>query len=78
VVLGPVFPTPGKEARALGLAALGAAARAVTIPVHAIGGISPGNARQAVEAGARGLAAIRAYLEGPAAAAANAFREALS
>jgi thiamine-phosphate pyrophosphorylase len=78
VVLGPVFPTPGKEARALGLAVLGEAARAVAIPVHAVGGIAPANARQVVEAGARGLAAIRAYLEAPAAAAANAFREALS
>jgi thiamine-phosphate pyrophosphorylase len=78
VVLGPVFPTPGKEARALGLAVLGAAARAVAIPVHAIGGIGPANARQVVEAGARGLAAIRAYLEAPADVAADAFRQALS
>jgi thiamine monophosphate synthase len=45
--------------------------------VHAIGGIAPSNARQVVEAGARGLAAIRAYIEEPAAAA-HAFREALS
>ena len=76
VLLGPVFPTPGKEERALGLSVLEDAARSVTVPVYAIGGIEPANARQAVDAGARGLAAIRAFLESPAAAV-HAFREAL-
>ena len=63
VVLGPVFGTPGKE-RALGLDALAGAARALRVPVHAIGGIDMGNAASVVAAGAAGIAAIRLFLEG--------------
>jgi len=74
VLLGPIFATPGKEARVLGLGPLAEAARSLTIPVHAVGGIDAGNARQAVEAGARGLAAIRAFLEAPAAQVVRALR----
>jgi thiamine-phosphate diphosphorylase len=74
VLLGPIFATPGKEGRALGLGPLAEAARALRIPVHAVGGVGAGNARQVVEAGARGLAAIRAFLEGPAADAVRALR----
>jgi len=76
VMLGPVFASPGKEERALGLAPLEEAARSLRIPVHAIGGIDAGNARRVVEAGARGLAAIRAFLDGPAADVARALRKA--
>jgi thiamine-phosphate pyrophosphorylase len=65
VLLGPIFATPGKEDRALGLRVLDKAASRVAIPVHAIGGIVPGNARQVIDAGAHGLAAIRAFLESP-------------
>ena len=67
VLLGPVFGTPGKEGRALGLGPLSEAARSLGIPVHAVGGIDAGNARRVVEAGARGLAAIRPFLSAPAA-----------
>lgn len=74
VLLGPIFATPGKQARSLGLGPLAEAARSLTIPVHAVGGIDAGNARQAVEAGARGLAAIRVFLEGPAAQVVRALR----
>ena len=74
VLLGPIFATPGKEERALGLGPLAEAARALRIPVHAVGGVGAGNARQAVEAGARGLAAIRAFLDLPAAEAVRALR----
>lgn len=74
VLLGPIFPTPGKEERALGLGPLAEAARSLSIPVHAVGGIDAGNARLVVEAGARGLAAIRAFLRGPAAEAVRALR----
>jgi thiamine-phosphate pyrophosphorylase len=74
VLLGPIFATPGKEERALGLGPLAEAARALRIPVHAVGGVGVGNARQVVEAGARGLAAIRAFLEVPAAEAVRALR----
>jgi thiamine-phosphate pyrophosphorylase len=74
VLLGPIFATPGKEQRALGLRALAEAARSLTIPVHAVGGIDADNARQAVEAGARGLAAIRVFLEGKPAETVRALR----
>ena len=76
VLLGPVFATPGKEERVLGLGPIEEAARLLRIPVHAIGGIDPANARRVVEAGARGLAAIRAFLDVPAADAARALRSA--
>jgi thiamine-phosphate pyrophosphorylase len=76
IVLGPVFPTPGKEARTLGLAVLADVAARVAVPVHAIGGITPGNLGRAAEAGARGILAIRAFVEQPVAAAVAAFRAA--
>ena len=75
IVLGPIFATPGKEDRALGLPALGQVASRASIPVHAVGGIHPGNVAQVEEAGARGILAIRAFLDHPVAAAAAAFRE---
>jgi thiamine-phosphate pyrophosphorylase len=74
IVLGPVFATPGKEARALGLAVLAETAARVPIPVHAVGGVGPGNAAEAAAAGARGILAIRAFTERPVAAAVAAFR----
>jgi thiamine-phosphate pyrophosphorylase len=74
VLLGPIFATPGKESRAIGLAPLREATRALGIPVHAVGGIGPDNARQVAEAGARGLAAIRAFLDAPPAQAVRALR----
>jgi thiamine-phosphate pyrophosphorylase len=66
VVLGPVFASPGKEDRAIGLAVLEDAARAVRVPVYAIGGIDAVTARAAVDAGARGLALLRPFLTGSA------------
>jgi thiamine-phosphate pyrophosphorylase len=74
VVLGPVFATPGKEDHALGLEALAAAAERLTVAVHAVGGIRPANARQVADAGARGILAIRAFLDQPVAAAVAEFR----
>jgi thiamine-phosphate diphosphorylase len=74
IVLGPIFATPGKEDRALGVDALAAATARVGIPVHAVGGVRPDNARQAAEAGARGILAIRAFVTQPVAAAVAAFR----
>jgi thiamine-phosphate pyrophosphorylase len=64
-VLGPIFATPGKEARSLGEECLADIARRVHIPVYAIGGIEASNAPRAVAAGARGLAAIRLFLDPP-------------
>jgi thiamine-phosphate pyrophosphorylase len=59
LVFGPVFETPGKEARATGEAALADVVRAVSVPVLAIGGITERNAGLARRAGAQGVAAIR-------------------
>ena len=77
IVLGPVFATPGKEHRALGLPMLEAAAAQTSVPIHAVGGMRPENARQVADAGARGILAIRAFVERPVAAAAAAFRGSL-
>ena len=74
IVLGPIFATPGKERRALGLPLLAAAVARVSIPIHAVGGLRPENARQAADAGASGILAIRAFVEQPVAAAVAAFR----
>jgi thiamine-phosphate pyrophosphorylase len=65
VVFGPVFATPGKEGRAAGVDALAEVARAVSIPLYAVGGIDLQTAPAALAAGARGLAAIRLFA-GPA------------
>jgi thiamine-phosphate pyrophosphorylase len=64
-VFGPVFDTPSKRAygQPLGLEALGAAAvRAHPLPVLALGGVSPDRARACRQAGAAGVAAIRALM----------------
>jgi thiamine-phosphate pyrophosphorylase len=74
VVLGPIFATPGKEDHVLGLDALAAAACALRVPVHAVGGIDVRTAGRAVASGARGLLAIRAFLEAPVADAVRALR----
>ncbi|HET9599189.1 MAG TPA: thiamine phosphate synthase [Anaeromyxobacteraceae bacterium] len=60
---GPVFDTPSKRAYGppVGLEALAAAAR-LGFPLVALGGVEPANAAVAMAAGARGLAAIRAWL----------------
>jgi thiamine-phosphate diphosphorylase len=74
VVLGPIFATPGKEEQPLGLEPLRAAAQRLRIPVHAIGGIDATTAPQALAAGARGLAAIRVFVEAPAEDAVRSLR----
>lgn len=62
VVLGPVFETPSKQAygRPIGLDALREAARATSIPVFAIGGITAERVPDCRSAGAHGVAVIRA------------------
>jgi thiamine-phosphate pyrophosphorylase len=74
VLLGPVFATPGKEGRALGLDVLAEVCGSVRVPVYAIGGIGPSTAARALEVGAAGLAAIRAFLERPPAEAVRLLR----
>ncbi|HEY2944621.1 MAG TPA: thiamine phosphate synthase [Vicinamibacteria bacterium] len=76
VLLGPVFPTPGKNRPPLGLGTLAEVASALRVPVHAIGGVSAENAGAARHAGARGLAAIRPFLEPDVACAVRALRAA--
>jgi len=63
---GPIFDTPSKRAYGspVGLAALGEAAR-LGLPLVALGGIDAASAGATVAAGARGIAAIRAWLAAP-------------
>ncbi len=62
---GPVYDTPSKRAfgAPVGLARLREAAR-LGLPLVALGGVDPARARAVAEAGAAGLAVIRAWLEG--------------
>lgn len=62
-ILGPVFPSPGKEDRALGLDGFERAVRGLSIPVWAVGGIEPANAASCLCAGATGVAAIRPFVD---------------
>jgi len=59
---GPIWATPSKpDADApIGLDGLRAISRAVAVPVIAIGGIEPSNARDCIDAGAFGIAVVRA------------------
>ncbi len=68
---GPIHDTPSKRpfGPPKGVEALRAAA-AIGLPLFALGGITPGNAAEAMAAGASGVAVIRAWLEGPHPAAA--------
>lgn len=61
----PVFPTKSKPGNAgTGLKQLAAAVnRAETIPVIAMGGISPDNASRCIDAGAHGIAVLSGILQ---------------
>jgi thiamine-phosphate pyrophosphorylase len=69
--LSPIFDTPSKRAYGppLGVEALRAAA-ALGLPLVALGGVGPERVPALLAAGAAGVAAIRAWLEGPDPAAA--------
>ena len=69
-LFSPVFAVPGKGATQ-GLAGLSSAVRAAPLPVFALGGVDASNALSCIEAGARGVACIRAVFSAadPAAAA---------
>lgn len=62
VVFGPVFESPGKTP--VSLEPLRELTAKIKIPVLGIGGITPANAREVVEAGAGGIAAIRMFQTG--------------
>lgn len=63
LLLSPVFDTPGK-ARQLGLAAIAELRAALPdVPVIALGGVTGENARACLDAGASGVACIRAALD---------------
>ena len=63
---GAVFATPVKgQKRPIGPAAVAALAKAITIPVFAIGGIDQSNVAQLVAAGVRRACVIRAVSDAP-------------
>ena len=63
--LGVTIPAPTKPDAdpAIGLDGLAEICEAVSVPVIAIGGIDAGNARECVEAGAFGVAVVRAAVD---------------
>lgn len=62
---GPIWPTPTKPDAdpPIGLDGLAAICEAVSVPVIAIGGVDAANAAQCIEAGAAGVAVVRAASE---------------
>lgn len=75
VTLSPIFESESKPGYgpALGLAGLGEVAAWLPIPVLALGGVGPGNARDCIAAGAAGVAVMGAVMRAhdPAAAVAG-------
>ncbi len=66
LLFGTVFATTSKPGRApVGLAALAEVASAVTIPVLAVGGVTPDRVDEVVVAGAAGFAAIGMFVTAP-------------
>lgn len=60
ITFGPIYDTPSKQiyGKPQGLEKLGEISRSVSIPVFAIGGITPERAKHCVESGAYGVAVI--------------------
>jgi len=61
IFFGPIFPTPQKSGIPQGLPRLTEISQALHIPVLAIGGIEESSASSCIEAGAKGIAAIRLF-----------------
>ncbi|MGH7181957.1 MAG: thiamine phosphate synthase, partial [Nitrospiraceae bacterium] len=64
VILGPIYETPSKQVfgSPLGIQTLEKACRLVRIPIIGIGGVTAARAREMRDAGAFGVAVIRAIL----------------
>ncbi len=65
LIFGPVFKTPSKikYGPLQGLEKLKNVCQSVSIPVYAVGGINPQRAKKCIQAGAYGVAVIRAILK---------------
>ena len=65
LVFGPIFDTPSKRAFGppQGLSQLKKMTSTLSIPVLAVGGITPLNAKSCIEAGAHGVAAINVFMQ---------------
>ncbi|MGB0911651.1 MAG: thiamine phosphate synthase [Nitrospirales bacterium] len=68
ILLGPIYDTPSKRSYGspLGMAVLTEACQQCSLPIYAIGGITPERIPELNEAGAYGIAAISAILESQA------------
>ena len=62
--LSPVFETPSKPGYGPGLrlAGLSSASGAVSLPIYALGGVTPANSAECINAGATGVAAMGAVM----------------
>jgi thiamine-phosphate pyrophosphorylase len=67
ILLGPIFDTPSKRRYGppLGLNKLSEVTKRIRIPVLALGGITVEQVKPCIEAGAKGIAAIRLFQECP-------------
>ena len=65
ILFGPIFRTPAKIkfGKPQGLAGLKKICSAVRIPVFAVGGINPSRTKKCIDAGAYGIAVIRAIMK---------------
>jgi thiamine-phosphate pyrophosphorylase len=65
ILFGPIFQTASKKGLGSpqGLAALEKMAKSLSIPVIAVGGITPFEAQRCIEAGAHGVAAVGAFTQ---------------
>ncbi len=78
VVLSPIFSPLSKPYPPVGLALLSQICRSVSIPIFALGGITPENCQQCLAAGAHGVAAVSALMTSPnLSATVQAFRKQL-